>query len=42
MRLIEDLLTGSSDTALAREGSMAMQFRELETLNTQIAQRPSS
>ena len=39
MRLIEDLLTGSSDTALAREGSMAMQFRELETLNTQIAQQ---
>ena len=39
LALIEELLTGPADTALAREGSMAMQFRELETLNTQIAQQ---
>ena len=39
LAIIEELLTGPADTALAREGSMAMQFRELETINTQIAQQ---
>lgn len=37
--VIEGLLQGSPDSALAREGSMALQFRELDQLNTQIAQQ---
>jgi len=37
--VIEGLLSGAPDTALTREGSMALQFRELDTLTTQIAQQ---
>lgn len=37
--VIESLMNGPQDTALSREGSMAIQFRELDTLNTQIAQQ---
>lgn len=36
---IQGLLGGPADTALAREGTMAMQFRDLDALNTQIAQQ---
>ena len=35
---IESLLTGPQETALARESSMALQFRDLDGNNTQIAQ----
>ena len=37
--VIEGLLGGSPDSALARESTMAMQFRELDALNTNIAQQ---
>ena len=37
--VIEGLMSGPQDSALSREGSMAIQFRELDTLNTQIAQQ---
>ncbi len=37
--VIEGLLAGPSDTALAREGTMALQFRELDAVNTVIAQQ---
>lgn len=37
--VIEGLMNGSSDTALTRESSMAMQFRDLDALNTNIAQQ---
>lgn len=37
--VIEGLMNGSADTALARENSMAMQFRDLDALNTNIAQQ---
>jgi len=37
--VIEGLMNGPSDTALSRETSMAVQFRELDALNTQIAQQ---
>jgi len=36
---IEGLMSGSPDSALARESTMAMQFRELDALNTNIAQQ---
>ena len=39
MATIEDLMNGAPETALAREGSMALQFRELDALNTQLAQQ---
>jgi two-component system sensor histidine kinase GlrK len=35
---IDGLLSGPVETALTREGTMAMQFRDLDALNTQIAQ----
>jgi two-component system sensor histidine kinase GlrK len=37
--VIEGLLVGPPDTALARESTMALQFRELDTVNTVIAQQ---
>jgi len=37
--VVESLLVGPSDTALAREVTMAAQFRELDTVNTMIAQQ---
>jgi two-component system sensor histidine kinase GlrK len=37
--VIEGLMSGPPETALARENSMAMQFRDLDALNTQIAQQ---
>ena len=37
--VIEGLMSGAPDTALARESSMAMQFRDLDALNTNIAQQ---
>jgi len=37
--VIEGLMSGPADTALTRETSMAIQFRELDALNTQIAQQ---
>ena len=37
--VIEGLMSGSADSALARESTMAMQFRELDTLNTSLAQQ---
>lgn len=37
--LIGGLMIGSADNALQRETSMAMQFRELDALNTSIAQQ---
>lgn len=39
LAIIQGLWSGPAETALARESSMAMQFRELETINTQIAQQ---
>ena len=39
MATIEGLMNGAPETALAREGSMALQFRELDALNTQLAQQ---
>ncbi|MEJ7687481.1 MAG: ATP-binding protein [Variovorax sp.] len=39
LEAIEGLMIGNSDTALARETSMAMQFRELDAVNTGIAQQ---
>lgn len=36
---MERLLVGSSDTALARETTLAMQFRDLDAVNTDIAQQ---
>jgi two-component system sensor histidine kinase GlrK len=39
MEVIEGLMSGASETALARESSMAMQFRDLDALNTNIAQQ---
>jgi two-component system sensor histidine kinase GlrK len=36
---IDGLMIGPPDTALQREGAMAMQFRDLDALNTQIAQQ---
>jgi two-component system sensor histidine kinase GlrK len=37
--VIEGLMSGSPDSALARESTMAMQFRELDSLNTNLAQQ---
>ncbi|BEP63451.1 two component system sensor histidine kinase QseE/GlrK [Variovorax sp. V213] len=37
--VIEGLMSGSADTALSRENSMAIQFRDLDSLNTNIAQQ---
>ncbi|MDM0017764.1 sensor histidine kinase [Variovorax saccharolyticus] len=37
--VIQGLMSGAPETSLARESSMAMQFRELDALNTQIAQQ---
>jgi two-component system sensor histidine kinase GlrK len=37
--VIQSLMSGSADSALARESSMAMQFRELDSLNTNLAQQ---
>ena len=39
LSVIAGLMSGPSDTALARESSMAMQFRDLDALNTNIAQQ---
>ena len=39
MGVIEGLMSGAPETALARESSMAMQFRDLDALNTNIAQQ---
>ena len=39
LNVIEGLMNGATDTALARETSMAMQFRDLDALNTNIAQQ---
>lgn len=39
MEVIQGLMSGAPETALARESSMAMQFRELDALNTNIAQQ---
>ncbi len=39
LEVIQGLMSGAPETALAREGSMAMQFRELDALNTNIAQQ---
>ena len=36
---IEALLAGPTETALARESAMAMEFRNLDSLNTEIAQQ---
>ncbi len=38
-QVIGDLMNGSPDSALARESSMAVQFRDLDALNTNIAQQ---
>lgn len=37
--VIEGLMSGSADSALQRESTMAMQFRELDALNTNLAQQ---
>ncbi|MDO9438469.1 MAG: two-component sensor histidine kinase, partial [Hydrogenophaga sp.] len=37
--VIEGLMNGPQDTALARESTMALQFRDLDGLNTNIAQQ---
>ena len=37
--VIEGLMSGSPDSALSRESGMAMQFRELDSLNTNLAQQ---
>jgi len=37
--VIQGLMSGAPETALARESSMAMQFRDLDALNTNIAQQ---
>jgi two-component system sensor histidine kinase GlrK len=37
--VIEGLMSGNADSALARESTMAMQFRELDALNTNLAQQ---
>jgi two-component system sensor histidine kinase GlrK len=37
--VIQGLMSGAPETALARESSMAMQFRELDAVNTNIAQQ---
>ena len=37
--VIEGLMNGPPDTALTRESTMALQFRELDGLNTNIAQQ---
>ncbi|MEP6723176.1 MAG: ATP-binding protein [Variovorax sp.] len=37
--VIEGLMNGPSDTALTRESTMALQFRDLDGLNTNIAQQ---
>ncbi|WP_076999356.1 sensor histidine kinase KdpD [Variovorax sp. KK3] len=39
LALIEGLMSGAPETSLARESSMAMQFRDLDGLNTNIAQQ---
>lgn len=39
LRVIGDLMNGNPESALARESSMAMQFRDLDALNTNIAQQ---
>ncbi|HEY2256171.1 MAG TPA: ATP-binding protein [Variovorax sp.] len=39
LEVIEGLMNGPPETALAREGSMATQFRELDALNTNLAQQ---
>ncbi len=39
MEVIQGLMSGAPETALARESSMAMQFRDLDALNTNIAQQ---
>ncbi len=39
MGVIEGLFSGIPETALARESTMALQFRELDGINTQIAQQ---
>jgi two-component system sensor histidine kinase GlrK len=42
LAVIQGLMNGAPETALARESSMAMQFRELDAINTQIAQQAQS
>jgi two-component system sensor histidine kinase GlrK len=39
LEVIQGLMSGAPETALARESSMAMQFRDLDALNTNIAQQ---
>ena len=39
LEVIGGLMIGNADNALQRESSMAMQFRDLDALNTQIAQQ---
>ncbi|CAN5907878.1 two component system sensor histidine kinase QseE/GlrK [soil metagenome] len=39
LNVINDLMNGSADSALTRESSMAVQFRDLDALNTNIAQQ---
>jgi two-component system sensor histidine kinase GlrK len=39
LEVIEGLMNGPPETALARESSMATQFRELDALNTNLAQQ---
>jgi two-component system sensor histidine kinase GlrK len=39
LNVINDLMNGSPDSALTRESSMAVQFRDLDALNTNIAQQ---
>ena len=39
LKVINDLMNGSPDSALTRESSMAVQFRDLDALNTNIAQQ---
>ena len=39
LEVIQGLMSGAPETALARESSMAMQFRDLDALNTNLAQQ---
>jgi two-component system sensor histidine kinase GlrK len=39
LEVIQGLMSGAPETALARESSMAMQFRDLDSINTNIAQQ---
>lgn len=39
LAVIQGLMSGAPETALARESSMAMQFRDLDALNSNLAQQ---